>query len=115
MTTGGISVHAVDVAGGRPALGLVVAIDALEPRRRRVAEGVIGPDGTLDHPLARGEGAVAGLHEVTFAVGAYYAGLGHDAGFLDTVPFRFRVADAAEHVHLPLKFTPFGYALFRGL
>ena len=32
--------------------------------------------------------------------------------FLDTVPFRFRVG--AGHCHLPLKFTPWGYALFRG-
>ncbi|RVU14735.1 hydroxyisourate hydrolase [Methylobacterium oryzihabitans] len=115
MTNGGISVHAVDVARGRPALGLAVTIDRLEPQRHRVAEGTIGPDGTLDHPLARGEGAQAGLHEVVFALGAYHAGLGADPGFLDAVPFRFRVADAAEHVHLPLKFTPYGYALFRGL
>ena len=34
--------------------------------------------------------------------------------FLDLVPFRFTIADAAQHFHLPFKFTPWGFSLFRG-
>jgi 5-hydroxyisourate hydrolase len=30
------------------------------------------------------------------------------------VPFRFTIADAAQHYHLPFKFTPWGFSLFRG-
>ena len=33
---------------------------------------------------------------------------------LDVVPFRFVISRVEEHYHLPLKFTPFGYSLFRG-
>jgi 5-hydroxyisourate hydrolase len=114
---GGISIHAVDVARGRVAEGLLVQIDRLDPDggRRRIAEGRIGAQGALDHPVARGEGVEAGEHEVLLHLGAFHAATqGNAARFLDVVPFRFRITDAAEHVHLPIKFTPFGYSLYRG-
>ncbi|MFE1600177.1 hydroxyisourate hydrolase [Methylobacterium sp. ID0610] len=115
MRAGGISVHAVDVAEGRPAAGLRVVIEALDPGGRRlVAAGRIGPDGHLDHPVVRGEGVAAGTYEVTFDIGDYVAARGGSGRFLDRVPFRFTIEAVQEHVHLPLKFTRFGYALFRG-
>jgi len=117
MSAGGISVHAVDVAEGCPAVGLRVTIMALdEAGPRRVAEGTIGPSGTFDHPVVRGVDVGPGVHEVIFHLGAYFAAQGKPGPhFLDRVPFRFTVADAAEHYHLPLKFTRFGYAVFRGV
>jgi 5-hydroxyisourate hydrolase-like protein (transthyretin family) len=33
---------------------------------------------------------------------------------MDVAVFRFEVLDPAHHVHLPLKFTRWGLALFRG-
>jgi 5-hydroxyisourate hydrolase len=113
IMAGGISLHAVDVANGQPARGLRVSIHRLEPEPVLVAEGVIGADGTLDHPVARGAGVQAGVHEVLFQLGEFHAGTGVPA-FLDEVPFRFTVFDAALHYHLPMKFTPWGFALFRG-
>lgn len=115
---GGISVHAVDVARGRAAEGLLVQIDRLAPggARRRIAEGRIGPQGALDHAVVRGEGVEAGEHEVLLHLGAFHAATGSTAPpFLDVVPFRFRVIEPAEHVHLPIKFTPFGFSIYRGV
>src|SRR5262245_55038258 len=91
---GGISVHAVDVAHGRPAQGLQVEIFALAPERRLIAAGVLTAAGTLDHPVARGDGVAAGVHEVVFQVGRYLAATGApaEAPFLDVVPFRFTIA-----------------------
>ncbi|AWN45935.1 5-hydroxyisourate hydrolase [Methylobacterium terrae] len=117
MSAGGISVHAVDVAEGCPAVGLRVTILVLDGTGPRpLAEGTIGPDGTFDHPVVRGVGVAAGTYEVVFHLGAYFTAAGR-AGphFLDAVPFRFTIVDAAEHHHLPLKFTRFGYAVFRGV
>ncbi len=114
---GGISVHAVDVARGRVAEGLAVRIQRLaaEGAPVLVAEGAIGADGLLHHPVARGEGVQEGEHEVLLEIGAWLAATGSDAPpFLGTVPFRFRVFDAAQHYHLPIKFTPFGFSLYRG-
>ncbi|WP_376801133.1 hydroxyisourate hydrolase [Candidatus Raskinella chloraquaticus] len=114
MAAGGISVHAVDVARGHPARGLRVDIYALGDREHRIAEGIIGENGLLDHPSARGEGVSAGLYEVRFAIGDYLRAQGIEKPFLDIVPFRFVIVDERAHIHLPFKFTPFGYSLFRG-
>lgn len=118
---GGISLHAVDVASGRPADGMaveLVALDRAEPGGERLlARGTLGAAGALDHPVARGAVPVAaGPHEARFAVGDWLRlqdpGLGRV--FMETAVLRFEVLDPAEHVHLPLKFTRFGLALFRG-
>ena len=34
--------------------------------------------------------------------------------FLEIVPYRFGIADLAQHYHLPVKMTPWGFSLFRG-
>ena len=108
---GGISIHAVDVASGRPAQGLRVEIWRIEPERTRVAEGRLQPNGVLDHPVTQGAGIEAGTYEVLFHIGEFF---GEADGFLAIVPFRFRIADVDPHYHLPLKFTRWGYSLFRG-
>lgn len=105
----GVSIHAVDVATGRPATGMRVELHATAPSRRLLAEGTLGPDGALDHAITRTR-LDAGVYEAVFHVGDH---LGSDA-FLTTVPFRFRIADPDEHYHLPFKFTPWGFSLFRG-
>lgn len=113
---GGISLHAVDVARGVPAQGMSVELWALTPARRLIAQGRLGPNGQLDHPSVGGAGIAAGAHEALFHIGDYLRALDGAAAspFLDVLPFRFNVADIAQHVHLPLKFTAWGCALFRG-
>jgi len=110
---GGISVHAVDVANGRPALGLRVSIWRVAPDRTLLAEGQLGADGTLQAPVVKGDGVTAGEYEVLFHVGEFF-GANEQTKFLTTVPFRFAIDKIEEHFHLPLKFTPWGYSLFRG-
>ncbi len=114
---GGISVHAVDVARGRPAQGMQVDIYALEGVRKVIANGRLAASGALDHSVVSGDGVKAGTYEVVFHVGDYLRATGAPTStppFLDLVPFRFTVADAAQHYHLPFKFTPWGFSLFRG-
>nr|WP_249815349.1 MULTISPECIES: hydroxyisourate hydrolase [unclassified Bradyrhizobium] len=108
---GGISIHAVDVASGRPAQGLRIEIWRIDPEQLRIAEGRLGANGVLDHPVAHGAGVTAGVYEVLFHLGEFFA---DSAGFLTVTPFRFRITDIDEHFHLPLKFTRWGYSLFRG-
>jgi 5-hydroxyisourate hydrolase len=114
---GGISVHAIDVARGRIAEGLGVRIERIEPDGSRVlvAEAKIGPHGLLEHPVTAGVGVKPGVHEVLLDVGGFHAATGSPAPpFLGIVPFRFTIADVEPHYHLPIKFTPFGYSLYRG-
>ena len=114
---GGISLHAVDVASGRPAMGLSVELWLIAPEKRLVAKGLLGANGQLDHPSVRGEGIVAGSYEALFHIGAWLRAQGGDAAspFLDVLPFRFEHRDVTAHLHLPLKFTAWGYSLFRGI
>jgi len=114
--SGGVSLHAVDVACGRPAAGMVVELVALGPPLRVVASGRLGPGGALDHPVVGGEGVGTGSHEARFHVGDWMRAQGLASGpvFMEVAVFRFEVLDLAEHVHLPLKFTRWGVALFRG-
>ena len=117
MMAGGISIHAVDVARGRPAQGMQIDIYALEGVRKVIANGKLGPTGALDHPVGGGEGVKTGTYEVVFHVGDYLRATGAPTStppFLDLVPFRFTIADAGQHYHLPFKFTPWGFSLFRG-
>jgi 5-hydroxyisourate hydrolase len=114
---GGISVHAVDVANGRVAEGMLVQIDRIDSEgvRVRIAEGRIAANGALDHPVTRGVGVSEGLHEVLMHVGAFFATADNPPPpFLEVVPFRFRVFDAGQHYHIPIKFTPWGFSLYRG-
>lgn len=114
---GGISIHAVDVADGVPAEGLEVRLWYLGPTRIEVASGKCEEGGLLSHPVADGEGVVAGLYEVEFEVGRYYRSRGRELpepSFLETAVFRFGIDHVREHFHLPFKFTPWGFSLFRG-
>lgn len=113
---GGISIHVYDVARGVPAIGLRVELRA--PDGALLASGAVGATGAFDHPIVRGEGIVTtGLYEAVFHVGAWYRAQGvamPDPAFLEEVPYRFGIADLAQHYHLPLKMTPWGFSLFRG-
>ena len=112
---GGISIHAVDVGAGRPALGLRVQIWRVAPDRILLADGRLGADGVLQDAITAGAGVIAGEYEAMFHLEEFYRESGRtEAAFLTMVPFRFAIQRVEEHFHLPLKFTPWGYSLFRG-
>jgi 5-hydroxyisourate hydrolase len=84
---------------------------------RLLAAGVLGASGALDHALARGALPVdAGPHEARFHVGDWLRAQDPALGrvFLEVAVLRFEVLDPAQHVHLPLKFSRWGLALFKG-
>jgi 5-hydroxyisourate hydrolase len=114
---GGISIHVIDVTRAVPATGMAVQVFSLGPERRLLAAGALTVTGTLEHPMVHGDGVTAGIYEAEFQIGDYYRAQGFalpNPAFLDTTVFRFGVADANAHYHLPLKMTPWGFSLFRG-
>lgn len=118
---GGLSIHCVDVAAGRVAAGLRVRVRRLgpdgAPEATLLAEGTIGPNGLLSHPALMSEAVGPGGYEVCFDVGDFYRAQGSTVPspcFLEVVPYRFHIADASQHYHLPFKFTAWGFSLFRG-
>lgn len=116
---GRLSTHVLDTVHGRPAPGVVIALDRLTPDggRERIAQTMTNLDGRTDAPLLAGAALVAGTYEISFSIGAYFRGLGMapaDPTFLDIVPIRFGVADPQGHYHIPLLATPWSYSTYRG-
>lgn len=114
---GGISIHAVDVSRGIPAYGLSVRLMRLDPDPVEIAGGACAANGHFIHPVTEGAGVIRGMYEVTLGVGNYYRQSGTevpDPAFVEDAVFRFGVERVSEHFHLPFKFTPWGFSLFRG-
>ena len=124
MTSAGrLTTHVLDTARGRPAAGVAIELALLEPHGGGgpaggvVARAVTNGDGRTDAPLVPRGALVAGVYELRFAVGAYFAALDDDVGsppFLDIVPVRFAVADAEAAYHVPLLVSPWSYSTYRG-
>jgi 5-hydroxyisourate hydrolase len=118
--SGGLSIHCVDVAHGRVASGLQVSLRRLMADRHPgalLARGSVGANGLWSEPLLMGPAITAGGYEAGFDVGGFYRSQGvsvPDPAFLEEVVYRFYITDAAQHFHLPFKFTPWGFSLFRG-
>ena len=114
---GRLTTHVLDTASGRPAAGLKIALYAVSgDAHRKVKEVVTNADGRCDAPILEGKDFETGQYELVFFAGDYLRGLGADLPdplFLDQIPIRFGMAEAA-HYHVPLLLSPFGYSTYRG-
>jgi 5-hydroxyisourate hydrolase len=55
------------------------------------------------------ERAQAGMYRLTFDTGSYNPG-----GFFPEATIAFRIDNEAQHYHVPLLLSPFGYSTYRG-
>lgn len=115
---GRLTTHVLDTARGAPAAGLRLALYALDGEaRRRLVETTTNADGRTGAPLLDGTAMKAGRYEIVFELGAYFRAAGialAEPPFLDAVPVRFAIADAAAHYHVPLLASPWSYSTYRG-
>lgn len=102
-----VTTHVLDTARGRPAAGVPVAL-------RRGGEAVA-------EALTDDDGRVAGLgpdhlepgdYSLRFDTGSYHSSQGVE-GFYPEVVVAFTVS-GADHYHVPLLLSPFGYTTYRG-
>jgi 5-hydroxyisourate hydrolase len=108
---GKLTTHVLDTAGGRPGAGIRVELFLLESGAwKPLKTAMTNADGRTDAPLLEGEAFRAGTYQLVFHVGAYFG----NQGFLDEVPVRFGIADAAAHYHVPLLCSPWSYTTYRG-
>jgi len=97
-----LSTHVLDTHGGRPAAGVPVELVQLSANGEHVtiAHATTNRDGRTDEPLIAGRPLPIAHYELRFQVADYFAGRGtpqSDPPFLDMVPVRFSVAEAAGH------------------
>lgn len=107
-----LSTHVLDTAGGTPAQGVtVVAERDTADGWIEVGRGTTDADGRVGE-LVGGQ-MEAGAHRLTFDVGRWFADAATPA-FWPEVAITFEVRDPAEHHHVPLLLSPFGYSTYRG-
>lgn len=112
----GLTTHVLDLATGRPAAGVVVRISA-RADDGLTSLGAVTTDADGRARLIEGAELKTGAYRLEFAVAAYFAATGaavSDPPFLDVVVIDFAVADPAQHHHVPLLVSPFGYSTYRG-
>jgi len=112
-----ITTHVLDTARGGPAAGVPVLLELLLEQRARSEEWVERGRGTTDadgriKDLVTGP-LVPGVYRLTFDTAVYFRSLKLE-GFYPYVAIVFEVRDPAQHHHVPLLLSPFGYSTYRG-
>jgi 5-hydroxyisourate hydrolase len=105
-----ISTHVLDTTIGRPAVGVPVILEAIEPFTV-LGSAVTDDDGRvgeLGPALGR-----PGNYRLIFDTAVYYAATGRTC-FYPQVIVAFTVTDPAGHLHIPLLLSPFAYSTYRG-
>lgn len=116
--TGRLTTHVLDAALGRPAAGMTIDLYRIDGEERTLVKTVVtNADGRVDGPVLGGAEIARGTFELMFHAGDYLKASGtevSDPPFLDLIPLRFGIADAAAHYHVPLLLSPYSYSTYRG-
>ncbi|MDE3079886.1 MAG: hydroxyisourate hydrolase [Paracoccaceae bacterium] len=116
--SGYLTTHVLDTARGTPAAGLRIELYRIaDGGRTHLKTTVTNSDGRTDGPILPVDAFVTGEYELVFHAGAYLDATGtppETPRFLDLIPIRFGISDAAAHYHVPLLLSPFGYSTYRG-
>lgn len=111
----GITTHVLDLARGAPASGVPVRLEIFQAERGWTALGerVTDGDGRVRDLIPAGARVDAGLYRLTFMTGIYFSS-NDTRGFFPEVVLTFEVLDGAQHYHVPLLLSPYGYSTYRG-
>ena len=114
----GITTHVLDNLTGRPGAGMRIDFSKRDGDGWTLVKTIAtNADGRTAEPLLVGDDYKPGRYEVLMNVGEYFARLGAplpQPAFLSKVPLRIVIHDAAQRVHLPVLFSPWGYSFYRG-
>lgn len=115
---GRLTTHILDTAHGRPGAGIAIRLYRVDGAARTLVDSrTSNADGRCDRPLLEGDALTAGVYELDFAAGDYFAACGvalPEPRFVDVVTLRFGIADPAAHYHVPLLVSPYSYSTYRG-
>ncbi len=110
----GISTHVLDTARGRPAEGIAVSLEQRSDKGwQQIGAGITDADGRAASLLAAGQNLQNGEYRLTFDIVSYFRRLSAPS-FYPHVTITFFVDDPAQHYHVPLLLSPFGYSTYRG-
>ena len=110
-----ISTHILDTSSGNPANAVAVCLEVQNTDESWTElshawtdeDGRVKPFFLVDKPLT------AGTYRLVFDTDAYFNGINIDS-FYPQVSVVFKVGDDAQHYHVPLLISPYGYSTYRG-
>lgn len=113
-----LSTHVLDTARGCPGARVAIALYRCDAGNRRLlGRFITNADGRCDSALLEGDALQAGIYELDFSIGDYFADLvkaQSEPRFLDVVTLRIGIADRDSNYHVPLLASPYSYSTYRG-
>ena len=110
----GITTHVLDTSRGRPAAGVPATLEVEAAGGwKLLGKGTTNSDGRITDLISKETQLTAGVYRLIFDTSRYFAGQQTDA-FYPQVTIVFRIEDPAQHYHVPLLLSPFGYSTYRG-
>jgi 5-hydroxyisourate hydrolase len=101
-----ISTHILDTSSGQPGRNVPVK---LYQGDRELGASVTDADGRCQNLLPEGQTINPGVYRLVFHVTDLFPD-----GLYPEVTVSFKVNSEAEHYHIPLLISPFGYTTYRG-
>jgi 5-hydroxyisourate hydrolase len=110
-----ITSHVLDTAAGKPAGGIAVVLEIAQAGDRwtELARGKTDDNGRIGQFVPVLEALEPASYRLRFLTGPYFAATGV-AGFYPEVDVIIQIDDPAQHYHVPLLLSPFGYTTYRG-
>jgi 5-hydroxyisourate hydrolase len=103
-----ITTHVLDTSAGKPAAGLPVVLEfQMSGEWHEIGRGSTDSDGRLRTLVPVDNELQPGTYRISFDTSAKSA-------FYPRVAVEFIVHDPAQHYHVPLLLSPFGYSTYRG-
>ncbi len=110
----GITTHVLDTSLGRPAAGIAATLEIQASGGwKLVGKGTTNVDGRIPDLLPKEATVAAGVYRLIFDTRKYFAARELEA-FYPQITVVFTVSDSAQHFHVPLLLSPFGYSTYRG-
>ncbi|MCA1856095.1 hydroxyisourate hydrolase [Massilia oculi] len=109
-----LSVHVLDLQSGQPSAGIEVTLEQRAGSEwRELARGVTNAQGRIPALYPEDKPMAAANYRIVFKTGEHYGRKGQ-ASFFPQIPVEFTVDAPAQHYHIPLLLSPYGYSTYRG-
>jgi hydroxyisourate hydrolase len=108
-----ITTHVLDTALGRPGKAIAIELERAEHNIwHLVGAGITDDDGRLRTLTPQGP-VQPGTYRIRFQTGLYFEAQ-NTPGFFPVIEIQFTVLDGAQHYHVPLLLSPYGFSTYRG-
>ncbi len=110
-----ISTHVLDTALGTPAPNVPVVFEHIDGSGifTELHRGVTDADGRIPRFASAELPLKEGSYRLRFEVAGYFASTNR-ASFYTEITVAFEIGEEAQHYHVPLLLSPFGYSTYRG-